>query len=81
MFSGMVEKTAQNGGLNTVLALSLLLVGGAAGNIISLADILPALTVANLKNKEMEVVKKVFLPCLLYAFLAIILGLSLIFFS
>ena len=75
MFSGMMEKTAQASNLNSIVALSLLLVGGAAGNMISLADILPALVVGNLKNKEMAVVKKVIVPCLLYALLAILSGL------
>ena len=75
MFSGMVEKTAQSGNLNSIVALSLLLVGGAAGNMISLADILPALVVVNLKNQEMTVVKKVIGPCLLYTTLAIVSGL------
>lgn len=75
MFGHLVNQVAVSQGISTVLALSLLVVGSAAGNMIALADILPALIITDQPNKEMAVVKKVIKYCLLYILMALILGL------
>lgn len=75
MFGHLVNQVAINQGISTVLALSLLVVGSAAGNMIALADILPALIITNQPNKEMAVVKQVIKYCLAYLLIALVLGL------
>jgi L-lactate permease len=46
--------------------------------MIALADVLPALAVVGLKNKEVEVIKKVLIPCLIYTILAAFAGVCLL---
>ena len=75
MFGSILEKTSGVMGFNTIIILSLQLVGAAAGNMIALADIMPALTVVNLKGEEREVIKRVFIPCAVYVLLVGIVGL------
>ena len=60
------------------IILSMQMVGAAAGNMIALADVLPALAVVGLKNKEVEVIKKVLIPCLIYTILAAFDGVCLL---
>ena len=75
MFGSILQNISLAMGFNTALILSLQLVGGAAGNMIALADILPALVVVNLKGKERDVIKRVIIPCIIYVFLVGIIGL------
>ncbi|MBU1117544.1 L-lactate permease [Patescibacteria group bacterium] len=75
MFGNILENTSKAIGFNPAIILSLELVGAAAGNMIALADILPTLTVVNLKGEEREVIKRVFIPCAIYVLLAGIVGL------
>jgi lactate permease len=75
MFGSILQSTSVVLGLNTAIILSLQLVGAAAGNMIALADILPALTVVGLKGQEREVIKRVIIPCTIYVFLAGVIGL------
>lgn len=75
MFGTIFQNISLVMGFNTALILSLELVGAAAGNMIALADILPALAVAGLKGKEREVIKNVIVPCLIYVLLVGIIGL------
>lgn len=77
MFGHLVNQVAISQEASTVLALSLLVVGSAAGNMIALADILPALIITNQPNKEMAVVKKVIGYCLAYISIALLLGLMI----
>lgn len=75
MFGSILQSTSMAIGLNTAVILSLELVGASAGNMIALADILPALTVVGLRGKEREVIKNVIIPCAVYVILAGIIGL------
>lgn len=75
MFGGILQSTSIAMGYNLAIILSLELVGAAAGNMIALADILPALTVVGLKGQERSVIKNVIVPCAIYVFLAGIIGL------
>jgi lactate permease len=74
MFGNFLQNLSGEMGLNIAKILSLELVGAAAGNMISLADILPAQAVVGLKNQEKNVLKLVILPCLIYVLIAGILG-------
>jgi len=75
MFGSILQSTSQTIGLNSEKILALQLVGGAAGNMIALADILPALIVVNLKGKQTDVIKKVIVPCSIYVLLVGLIGL------
>ena len=75
MFGGLLAKAAISIGAIPAVILSLELVGAAAGNMIALADIMPALAVVNLKGKEREILKRVIIPCTIYVLLVGILGL------
>lgn len=77
MFGALLQNASIVLGISTSLILSLELVGATAGNMIALADILPALAVVGLKNQEREVIKRVIIPCLIYVTLAAIIGLAI----
>lgn len=78
MFGSILQSTSAAIGLNTAVILSLQLVGGAAGNMIALADIMPALAVVGLRGQEREVLKNVIIPCFIYVSLVGIAGLLVI---
>lgn len=77
MFGALLQNASLIVGISTSLILSLQLVGAAAGNMVALADILPALAVVGLKNQEREVIKRVIIPCLIYVTLVAIIGMAL----
>jgi len=60
--------------MNTSIILSLGVVGAAAGNMIALADILTAEAMTGVKNGEVQVLKGVIIPCLLYLTILGIVG-------
>jgi len=60
------------------IILSLGLIGGAAGNMIALADVISAEAVVNLKNQTRFVLKGLIIPCLIYLTLVGIMGLIVI---
>jgi len=78
MFGNFLAAAAKDLGLNIDKILALALVGGAAGNMIALADILAAETVVGLKHQEKSVLKGVIIPCLIYLTLIGIVGLLII---
>ncbi|MEK7061468.1 MAG: L-lactate permease [Patescibacteria group bacterium] len=78
MFGGLLAKAAVDIGISSAIILSLQLVGAAAGNMIALADIMPALAVVNLGGKEREIIKRVIIPCLIYVFLVGAIGLLVV---
>ncbi len=78
MFGSILQSTSIAIGFNSAIILSLQLVGAAAGNMIALADIIPALTVVGLKGQEREIVKNVIIPCSIYVLLIGIIGLLII---
>jgi lactate permease len=77
MMGNLLNDAAGIVGISSALILSLGLAGAAAGNIISIADIMPALAVLNIKNEERSVLKKVIIPCLIYVILVGIIGLAI----
>lgn len=72
-FSPVQYQIALQYGLNTDLILSLGLLGGAAGNMICVHNVVSVSTVANTEGQEGLIIKKTLIPALLYAFLV---GLS-----
>jgi lactate permease len=75
MFGNFLAAAAKELSFSVDKILALALVGGAAGNMIALADILTAETVVGLKNEEKKVLKGVIIPCLIYVGLVGVLGL------
>lgn len=75
MFGHLFNLAAINLSLNPSIILSLGVVGAAAGNMIALADILTAEAVTGTKNGEIDVLKGVFIPCLIYLTLLGIIGM------
>jgi lactate permease len=75
MFGNIVKKSAELIGFQAAPLLGLLVVGGAAGNMIALADILVTEAAVGLKHQERQVIKGVIGPCLLYLFLVGIMGI------
>lgn len=75
MFGNFLASIAKslNFNVDTILALSL--VGGAAGNMIALADMLAAETVVGLKHEERNVIKGVIVPCFVYLILVGTIGM------
>lgn len=72
-FSPVQYQIALEYGLNTDLILSLGLMGGAAGNMICVHNVVSVSTVVGTEGQEGFIIKKTILPALLYALLA---GLS-----
>lgn len=62
--------------VDTILALAV--VGGSAGNMIALSDVLAAETVVGLKHEERTILKKVIIPCLIYISLVGFVGLLIL---
>jgi len=78
MFGQFFFNAASKIETNTTLILALELVGAAAGNMVALADILPAQAVVGIKNKEKEVLKVVIIPCLIYVALTALIGFTIL---
>jgi lactate permease len=74
MFGYFFSTAAQVLNFNVAIILSLGVVGAAAGNMIALADILAGEAVMGVKNKEREVLRGVFIPCLTYLILIGLVG-------
>ncbi len=73
---GNLFYTASSGlSLNSQTVLSLGIVGAAAGNMIALADILTAEAVVRVKNSEIQILKGVFIPCIIYLILVGLIGM------
>jgi lactate permease len=78
MFGNFLVATSKDLGFGTDKILALALVGGAAGNMIALADIIAAQTVVGLKNEERRVLAGVIGPCLVYLALIGFVGLLVV---
>lgn len=78
MFGNFLAVSAVDLGLGVDKILALAVVGGAAGNMIALADIIAAEAVVGLKNEERKVLKGVIVPCLIYVLLVGLVGLIII---
>lgn len=75
MFGNFLATSSLDLGLSPDKILALALVGGAAGNMIALADIIAAEAVVGLKNEERRVLKGVIVPCIIYVLLVGAVGL------
>ncbi len=75
LFGHLFYTAATPLGLNSQAILSLGVVGAAAGNMIALADILTAEAVVRVKNKEIDILKGVFIPCMTYLIIVGVLGM------
>ena len=69
-FSPVQFQIAESYALNTNLILSLGLMGGAAGNMICVHNVVSVCTVVNIEGQEGTIIKKTIIPALLYALLA-----------
>jgi lactate permease len=78
MFGDLLSVAGQTLHMDSAKILALALVGGAAGNMVALADILAATTVVGIKNEEYKVLKTVFPYCAIYVLLAWMVGLLII---
>lgn len=78
MFGNFLDLASQATSMDTAKILALTLVGGAAGNMTALADILAVETVVGIKNQERAILKGVIFPCLVYLALAGIIGLLIV---
>lgn len=77
LFGALLNSASLALRMNPSKILALSLVGGAAGNMVSLADMLSAEAVVGLKNQSRAVLKGVILPCLVYVVAVGVLGLVL----
>jgi lactate permease len=75
MFGRFLEFASQAMNMDSAKILALALVGGSAGNMIGLADILAAEVVVGLKNQERAVLRGVIVPCLVYLLLVAAIGI------
>ncbi|MFA5098721.1 MAG: L-lactate permease [Candidatus Paceibacterota bacterium] len=79
MFGNFFSVAGQALGFSVAVILSLGVVGGSAGNMIALADMLSGEAVVGVKNKEREILKGVFIPCMVYLLLVGIIGMIIIY--
>lgn len=75
MFGRVVAIASISAGFDSAKILALLLVGASGGSMIALGDMLAVQAVVGVKNKERKILKAVIIPCLIYIFLAGIVGL------
>jgi lactate permease len=77
LFGNLFYTAATPLGLNPQTILSLGVVGAAAGNMIALADILTAEAVVRVKNQELDILRGVFIPCMVYLIIVGLIGMLL----
>ncbi len=75
MFGNFLANSALDLSLSVNKILALAAVGGAAGNMIALGDIVTAESVVGLINSERKVLKGVIIPCMSYIVLICVIGL------
>jgi lactate permease len=75
LFGNLFYTAAVGLNLNPQSVLSLGVVGAAAGNMVALSDILTAEAVVRVKNQEREILKGVFIPCMVYLILVGLIGM------
>ena len=78
-FSPVQFQIAESYALNTNLILSLGLMGGAAGNMICVHNVVAASSVVGLENQEGLIIKKTIIPALIYALLVAIISFIILF--
>lgn len=75
MFGNILSTAGMALGFNNYSILSICVVGGAIGNMIALADMLTAEAVLREKNREIEIVKGVIIPCISSLLIVGVIGL------
>lgn len=78
LFGSFQSTAAQSLGLPVAIILSLQLVGAGIGNMIALTNIVAVQATVGLKNKELSILKRTFIPFLIYLILVSIIGILLI---
>ena len=76
-FGGIQEATASQLGLDHTTILALQSVGGAMGNMVCIHNIVAVCSILGLHDTEGKILRKTFLPMLLYGALASLISLSL----
>ena len=76
-FGGIQDSIAQNLGLDRTVVLSAQSVGGAMGNMVSINNIVAVCSILGIVNQEGAILKKTFLPTLLYGVIAALAGFFL----
>jgi lactate permease len=79
LFGGFQYEVAESLGISRTVTLALHAVGGAAGNMIAVHNIVAACTVVGILGTEGKIIRRNLLPCLLYASAAGLLGLLIIY--
>ena len=79
MFGNFFALASESLGFSLIVMLALGVVGGSAGNMGALADILAAEAVVKVKNKEGEILKGLFTPMMVYLTMVGILGMLIIY--
>ena len=74
-FSPIQYSVAQQMGLSTNLVLAQQVMGGAAGNMICVHNVVAATAVVGLVGKEGAVIRKTLVPCIIYGILIGIAGI------
>lgn len=74
MFGNFLATAAAELKFNVDTILALAVVGGAAGNMIALSDVLAAETVVGIAHEERKILGKVIVPCLIYVVIVGLVG-------
>lgn len=77
-FSSIQYQVSQTVGINSFVVLAMQVIGGAAGNMICIHNVVAAATVVGLVDKEGEIIKKTLPPVLFYGIVTGVVGFILI---
>ncbi|MDD5699923.1 MAG: L-lactate permease [Candidatus Nanoarchaeia archaeon] len=77
LFGLIQSETAKAIGLSIILVLSLQVAGGAAGNMISIHNVIAANSVVGLKNSEGKIIRKLIFASLIYMLIVGLMGFVL----
>ena len=78
LFSGFQYATAKALGISKTITVALQAVGGAAGNMICVHNVVAACAVVGIGGQEGAVIKKTLIPCIIYGVVAGIIGMIVI---
>jgi lactate permease len=76
-FGGIQTSIAQNLMLDITVILSLQSVGAAMGNMVCINNIVAVCSVLGIEKKEGDILKRTFLPTIVYGIIAVVAGLLL----
>jgi lactate permease len=78
-FTAFQYETAVQLGISTVIIVALQAVGGAIGNMIAVHNVIAASATVGLKDQEGKIIRATVIPALIYALLAGIIGMVLVY--